>query len=80
VLAGRSAGYHPSFKDLDHVVSGKAAHASGWRLEYFMADLVLKCEQGRLFESVKEEEIFNLFNRRSGPIAAAVAVTIEQAE
>ncbi len=45
-----------------------------------MADLVLKCEQGRLFESVKEEEIFNLFNRRSGPIAAAVAVTIEQAE
>jgi len=80
VLAGRNAGYHPSFSDLNHVVSAKPAHASGWRLEYFMADLVMKCEQGRLFESVEEEDIFGLFNRRSGPIAAAVAVTIEQSE
>jgi hypothetical protein len=78
VLAGHNSGYQPSFNDLDQVVSNKTAHASGWRLEYFMADLVMKCEQGRLFESLKEDDIYALFNRRSGPIAAAVAVTIEQ--
>jgi hypothetical protein len=78
VLSGKSAKYSPSFSELNHVVSAKPAHASGWRLEYFMADLVMKCEQGRLFESVREDDINGLFYRRSGPIAAAVAVTIEQ--
>jgi hypothetical protein len=68
-----------SFGDLKHVVSEKPARASGWRLEYFMADLVMKCRQGRAFESMQQEDdIFALFNRRSGPIAAAISVTIEQ--
>lgn len=80
VLAGRNPGYNPSFGDLNHVISAKPAHASGWRLEYFMADLVMKCQQGRLFESVRETDINQLFYRRSGPIAAAIAVTIEQSE
>jgi hypothetical protein len=38
----------------------------------------MKCQQGALFEGLNEDNIFALFNRRSGPIAAAVAVTIEQ--
>lgn len=32
-------------------------HASGWRLEYFMPDLVSKCGQGIAFESVQEGDI-----------------------
>jgi hypothetical protein len=39
-LSGKAKGYTPSIGDLNHLVSTKAVHASGWRLEYFMADLV----------------------------------------
>jgi len=78
VLLSRPAGYSPSFSDLHHVVSVKPQHASGWRLEHFMADLVMKCRQGRVFHSAQEDDIAGLFYRRTGPIAAAIAVTIEQ--
>jgi hypothetical protein len=43
-----------------------------------MADLVMKCRQGRVFQSAQEDDIAGLFYRRTGPIAAAIAVTIEQ--
>ena len=46
----------------------------GWRLECSIADLVLKCQQRPPLESVEEDDIFALFNRRSGPIS----VTVEQ--
>src|SRR6266571_521817 len=78
VLATKPKGYTPSFRDLRHVVSSEGQHASGWRLEHFMAKLLMRCLQGRVFESPQEDDIFALFNRRSGPIAAAVAVTVEQ--
>jgi hypothetical protein len=78
VLSGKPKGYAPSFLELRHVASNEAQHASGWRLEYFMAELVMRCQQGRVFESLQDDDVFALFNRRSGPIAAAVAVTIEQ--
>ena len=77
-LSGKKSGYNPSFGDLKEVISTSAPHACGWRLEYFMADLVMKCEQGRVFQSLQDDDIYALFNRRSGPIAAAVSVTIEQ--
>lgn len=78
VLAQKNRNYAPSMRDLRHVVSNESQHASGWRLEYFIAELVMRCQEGRLLDSVGEEEIFTLFNRRSGPIAAAVSVTVEQ--
>ena len=78
VLSSKPKGYAPSFRDLRHVVSNEVQHASGWRLERFMAELVMRCQQGRVFQSLQEDDIFALFNRRSGPIAATVAVTVEQ--
>jgi hypothetical protein len=80
VLSGSPEGYSPSFEDLNHVVSVKSQHTSGWRLEHFVAELLLKCQQGRVFESIQEADIDALFNRRSGPIAAAISVTIEQSD
>jgi hypothetical protein len=80
ILSSKSSGYSPSFSDLNDIVSVKAQHASGWRLEHFMADLVLKCQQGRTFESPREDDISALFSRRSGPIAAAISVTVEQTD
>jgi hypothetical protein len=70
--------YHPSFEDLEQVESNVKTQLHGYRLEHFIADRLMKCKDGHLFESSNEESIFNLFNRRSGPISAAFSVTIEQ--
>ena len=57
---------------------GGGEHSYGWRLEFFIADLLLHCQEGTLFE--KESEVFPLFNRRSGAIAAAISINIELPE
>lgn len=77
-FAGHPDNYQPSFDDLAGLVLGGKAHRHGWRLEHFMANLVMKCQAGAAFESLDDENIFSLFNRRSGPIAAALAITVEQ--
>jgi hypothetical protein len=52
----------------------------GWRLEYFVADLLLKCKLGYAYKDIRDEQVYNLFNRRSGAISAAVAFSIEYPE
>lgn len=52
----------------------------GWRLEDFVCDQVLPCREGREFQSLADDGIEALFYRRSGPIAAAIAITIEAPE
>lgn len=77
-LAAKSQGHSPSFAEVEKIMSAGTKGQAGWRLEHFISDLLLKCKEGNLFESLDQENIFALFNRRSGPIAAAVAVTVEQ--
>ena len=77
-LKNSPSGYCPSFDDVSTLVSSARAHKNGWRLEHFVSRLVLGCREGALFEDLSDENVFALFNRRSGPISAAVSVTIEQ--
>jgi hypothetical protein len=49
----------------------------GWRLEQFVCDELLACHEGDEYTSIDDARIQRLFNRRSGPIAAAIAITIE---
>ncbi len=51
--------------------------AYGWRLEQFISDEMLACREGDEFESIEDDRIQTLFYRRSGAIAAAIAITIE---
>jgi hypothetical protein len=51
--------------------------AFGWPLESFICDEILGCREGDQFDSINEQKMMRLFNRRSGPISAAIAVTIE---
>lgn len=79
-LMPKNVNYTPRFNDLKGVVSPAAAHEHGWRIEHFATNLLMKCKEGHVFESVNEEPMFNLFNRRSGPIAAAIAITVESVQ
>jgi hypothetical protein len=79
VLNAAGAGYKPSLADTRDLLTGhpNGADTFGWRLEHFMADLLLGCREGRRFDESNREALDALFYRRSGPIAATIAVTVE---
>lgn len=49
----------------------------GWRLERFVADEVLKCRQGRMFEDLTDQNLRSLLYERSAPISSAITITID---
>jgi hypothetical protein len=70
-LKEKPKGYVPSRDDLTNVTR--------WRLENFVADEFLKCHEGYHATGPNDDGLFQVFNRRAGPIAAAISITIDQA-
>lgn len=68
VLGTLKKGGHP---DLNAITKG-----TKWRLEEWVADHLLTCKVGRRFDSNDNVEVSMLLERRSGPIGAAIAVSI----
>lgn len=68
---------HPAFNHIFEKASSE--QSPPWPLEYFIADLVLSCKEGHVagLNSMEDEALFTVFNRRSGPISAALSVTID---
>jgi hypothetical protein len=77
MLSAEQDGFRPS---LANVAASGAPDTYGWRLEAFLADEFLSCQEGTVFGSINEDRIRALFNRRSGPIAAAISMTIDAPE
>lgn len=71
VLRTLKAGRSPTFKTIREGSKG-----SYWRLEDWVADLVLTCKVGQQFDETRQEKVAMLLERRSGPIGAAIAVSI----
>ena len=67
-LVGRTKNYHPTYSDLA---------TGGWTLDEFVADEVLKCREGYIAQGPDDPGLFQVFNRRTGPIAASIAITID---
>lgn len=83
VLSRMRAGQRPRFSDLVRAVPAGdkdyfAAH--GWRLEDFIADEVLKCREGRLFERTQDSVLDRLLRGRTAPISALIVITIDLAQ
>jgi len=49
----------------------------GWRLERFVADEVLRCREGRLFDDTTDPNLRALFYERGAPITAAIVMTVD---
>lgn len=49
----------------------------GWLVEHFVAELAIGCQVGYVAAKEKGEGVWRIFNRRSGPISAAIAVTFD---
>jgi hypothetical protein len=52
----------------------------GWRLEVFVADEVLRCRQGRVFEAAHDEDLYALLYRRDYPISSLIQITVDLSE
>ncbi len=73
-LLSKGGGGSPSLEQLGALAG---LPACGWRLEDFIAEEVLGCREGNQFEGLSDGRINALFYRRTGAIAAAIAITIE---
>ncbi len=79
-LTGTPDGHSPAYGELRATLGAPFSpdiHPTGWRLEHFVTDLLLECETGYIAESRSDGGLNYIFNRRTGPIAAALAVTLD---
>lgn len=79
-MRNKAAGQSPAYDELRRTLGGTFAapeNQGGWRLEHFVVDLLLDCQAGYLADSSNDGGLNYIFNRRSGPISAALAVTID---
>lgn len=71
VLAGLADGQTPTFAQLQ-----AGSGARNWPLETWAADLLLTCQVGQQFDDSNDDRVRYFLERRSGPIGAALAVSI----
>ena len=72
--------HHPSFAELTSKLPAPfntQTNGGGWRLETFVVDRLLNCLDGHVWTGRRDEAADRLFNRRGGPIAAALTITID---
>jgi hypothetical protein len=72
VLAKLKKGRSPTHRQLTEMAGGKQVA----RLETWVADSLLICKAGQQFDSDKEEQVSRMLERRTGPIAASIAISI----
>jgi len=80
VTRSKPKGYLPRFGDikiLSPTPSAPTVTPPGWLVEEFVADLAIDCKVGHATERFDDEGLRQLFFNRSGPIAAAIAVTFD---
>lgn len=73
------AGKAPSLRELA-VNTRRNFGRFGWRIEDFVADEVLACRQGKLFDGNEDANLERLFYERSAPISSAISISIDLPE
>jgi hypothetical protein len=78
-LSSRPAGHSPTYSEIISSLGTPFGpdHPAGWRLEHFVVALLLECETGYIAESREDSGLNYIFYRRTGPISAALAITLD---
>lgn len=78
-LSSRPAGHSPAYSEILSSLGTPFGpdHPAGWRLEHFVVGLLLECETGYIAESREDSGLNYIFYRRTGPISAALAITLD---
>jgi len=79
VLSGLPIGRTPQFREMvvDPPLSSDSFGNHGWRLEQFIADEVLRCRQGRLFNEDDDADLHALLYAREAPIASLIYIAFD---
>jgi len=75
-------GRTPQFSDIVSTiqVSPDPFGGHGWRLESFVADEVLRCREGRVFEQAEDADLYALLHLREYPIASLIQIVVDLPE
>jgi hypothetical protein len=80
-LAALPAGRTPRFPEMVGTIGTRNVvqpfDQHGWRLEAFIADEVMKCREGRLFERPDDTDLYALLYERTAPIASLIQIGID---
>jgi hypothetical protein len=79
-LRHQPAGHTPAYAELHRNLPARFTqnqHQGGWRLENFVVDQLLQCEAGYIADDPSDSNLYYVFRRRTGPIAAAISLTID---
>lgn len=80
-LRNAAEGSSPTYKQLYSAVPQTSLpYSESWRLEDFAVDLLLGCQTGRVARTPDDYGLTEVFYNRSGPIAAAVGITVDAPE
>jgi hypothetical protein len=80
MMKSREDGDSPSYGDLATNLGtpfDTDSHKTGWRLEHFVVELLLQCKTGRVTDIRDDQGLYQVFYRRTAPIRAAIAITID---
>lgn len=79
-LESQDPNYSPSYADFEFRLPApfnEPDNTCGWRLEEFITTLLITCKEGYIAENRPDEGLDRVFNRRGGPISAAISVTFD---
>jgi hypothetical protein len=82
-LAKSANGYSPSYGDLKFMLPSpfdEPPNEVGWRLETFVADLLIQCKAGYIPLGPNDAGVGLVFAERGAPISAAISLTIDAPE
>jgi hypothetical protein len=78
VLSSRPENYLPAYDELAGAAPAmRLPYKGNWRLEDFAVDLLLGCHAGHVAKNPEDAGLDMIFNRRSGPISAAISITVD---
>lgn len=78
-LSAFGENYSPSYTDLKINIESKSEidTDAGWRMEEFVADLMLQCKEGIIDDSPNYESLSVLMNQKRSPISSAISITFD---
>ncbi len=79
-LKDRARGHVPSYGDLEFLLPkpfDSPQYTAGWRLEAFITELLITCEEGYIAQREFDDGLEAVFGRRAAPIAAAFSIAFD---
>lgn len=78
-LESYDKGYSPTYGDIKYMLPNEYNndHQAGWRLEYFIVDLMMGCKEGVIDDSPTFQTLARFMNLKARPMNSSIAFTFD---